>query len=56
MILISVVLFILCIDSGSEETATKNVPSDSTGNGLLGRAEVCPSRPCSQKLHVSDYV
>ncbi len=30
-------------DSGSEETATKDLPSDSTGNGLLGRAEFCPS-------------
>ena len=25
-------------DSGSEETATKDVPSDSIGNDLLGRA------------------
>ncbi len=41
-------------DSGSEETATKDVSSDNTGNGLLGRAEVCPSRSCSQKLHVSE--
>ena len=36
----------------SEEAVVEDVSSDSSWNGVSCRAQVCPSRPSCQELHV----